>query len=103
MRHEAIDKVAVLPVSDERLGERVCLIFKAHNGSEISHAEILSHLETVGLSRFDMPEFISQIEEMPLTASGKVLKRAIQEQIALGLIVPIAVELASKKLSLIVS
>ncbi len=103
MRHEAIDKAAVVPVSDERLGERVCLVFKAHNGSEISIAEMLSHLETVGLSRFDMPEVISQIEAMPLTASGKVLKRAIQEQIALGLIVPIAVEQTGKKLSLVVS
>ncbi len=40
---------------------------------------------------------------MPLTASGKVLKRAIQEQISLGLIVPVAVEQTGKKLSLTAS
>jgi len=38
---------------------------------------ILRHLDAAGLSKYDMPEFILPLEEMPLTASGKVIKREL--------------------------
>lgn len=96
MKHEAIDKVAVVPVPDERLGERVCLVFKAHAGGKVSFAQILVHLDQVGLSSYDMPEFMFQIEDMPLTASGKVLKRAVQDMIAAKMIIPTPVARETK-------
>jgi acyl-CoA synthetase len=74
-------------VPDERLGELVCLAVI----SEADPDAILAHLAAEGLSRYDMPEFILPMEAFPLTASGKILKRDIQAQVARGELVPVAV------------
>lgn len=84
MRHAAVAVAAAIPVTDERLGERVCLVFASTNGEHVEPAELLLHLSAEGLSRFDMPEFIARVETLPLTASGKILKRALTEAIAQG-------------------
>jgi acyl-CoA synthetase len=49
---------------------------------------LLAHLRNEGLSKFDMPEFIAQVKEIPLSASGKILKRALIPLIENGVIVP---------------
>jgi len=82
--HSAIQRVAAVPVPDQRLGERVCLAVMFWPGKAASPEEILKHLHGVGLSKYDMPEFFLQIEELPLTASGKVRKRDIVDWIASG-------------------
>ena len=38
----------------------------------------------VGLSKYDMPEFFVEVDEIPLTASGKVRKRDMVDWIAEG-------------------
>lgn len=84
MRHAAVAVAAAVPVTDERLGERVCLVFASTNGVHVEVADLLSHLSAEGLSRFDMPEFTARVDTLPLTASGKILKRALTEAIAQG-------------------
>ncbi|MCW2740290.1 MAG: hypothetical protein JWR45_712 [Blastococcus sp.] len=79
-----VDKAAAVPVPDERLGERVCLVVSSRDGSPLDKSRLLEHLRARGLSRFDMPEFFLQLEDMPLTPSGKVLKRAVADAIADG-------------------
>jgi len=82
--HNAIQRVAAVPVPDQRLGERVCLAVTFRPGKAASPEDILKHLHDVGLSKYDMPEFFLQIEELPLTASGKVRKRDIVDWIVDG-------------------
>ena len=41
---------------------------------------ILRHLDSAGLSKYDMPEFILQLTEMPLTATGKIRKNELREK-----------------------
>ena len=82
--HDAIQRVAAVPVPDQRLGERVCLAVMFRPGKATPPEDILKHLHDVGLSKYDMPEFFLQIEQLPLTASGKVRKRDIVEWIADG-------------------
>jgi acyl-CoA synthetase len=91
MRHAAVERVAAIPVPDERLGERVCLVVVPRAGKRVAGEEMLSHLDEVGLSRFDMPEFFAAIEKIPLTSSGKVLKRELVSQLAAGTLRPDAV------------
>jgi len=86
--HNAIQRVAAVPVPDQRLGERVCLAVMVRPGMSIEPQDILKHLDDVGLSKYDMPEFFLQMESFPLTASGKVLKRRLVEMVAEGLIKP---------------
>jgi acyl-CoA synthetase len=75
-------------VSDERLGERVCLAVIVRPNEVVAPMELLAHLNDHGLSTYDMPEFFIEMESFPLTASGKVLKRRLVEMVAQGLLKP---------------
>ena len=58
---------------------------------QVDPQAILEHLDASGLSRYDMPEFMLQLSEMPLTASGKLLKRELVRQVAEGRLQPVPV------------
>jgi acyl-CoA synthetase len=88
MRHDNVSKAAAFPVADDRLGEKVCLALIVRSKDRHSGAEFLTHLEQLGLSRYDMPEYYIELESFPLTASGKVLKRALVELVKAGSISP---------------
>jgi acyl-CoA synthetase (AMP-forming)/AMP-acid ligase II len=91
LRHDAIEKAAVFPVADLRLGERVCLAVVARKSAPVEPEALLEHLDLAGLSKYDMPEFILPLDEMPLTASGKVIKRELVRRVAEGRAQPQAV------------
>jgi acyl-CoA synthetase len=91
MRHTAVEKAAAFPVADPRLGERVCLAVVLRDGMTVEPEEILRHLDSVGLSKYDMPEFILPLEEMPTTASGKVIKRELVQRVEAGTLHPLPV------------
>ena len=96
LRHEAIEKAAAFPVADARLGERVCLAVVARGDTQLDPEAILEHLDAVGLSRYDMPEFILPLSEMPLTASGKLLKRELVRRVAEGRVQSLPVRFHSR-------
>jgi len=81
LRHAAIEGAAAFPLADPRLGERVCLAVVLRKNRGVEPETILRHLDMVGLSKYDMPEFIMPLEEMPLTASGKVIKRELVRRV----------------------
>jgi acyl-CoA synthetase (AMP-forming)/AMP-acid ligase II len=89
--HHAIQRAAAVPVPDQRLGERVCLAVMFRPGKTAGPEEILKHLDDVGLSKYDMPEFFVEVDEIPLTASGKARKRDVVDWIAEGRAKPVAI------------
>jgi len=84
LRHPAVQRVAVFPVADQRLGERACIAVIGN----VTPDALLAHLDTQGLSKFDMPEYFIAMEAFPLTASGKILKRELVEQTKRGVFTP---------------
>jgi acyl-CoA synthetase len=50
--------------------------------------DILRHLDEAGLSKFDMPEYFLPTSDIPLTTSGKILKRELVSRAADGRIRP---------------
>lgn len=96
MRHPAVFKAAVFPVADLRLGEKVCLAIVSNNPVTIPSAELLTHLDRMGLSKYEMPEYFIQLDSFPLTASGKILKRRLVDDAAKGRIKPQPVRFDSK-------
>jgi acyl-CoA synthetase (AMP-forming)/AMP-acid ligase II len=88
MRHTGVERAAVLPVADERLGEKVCLAIVPRAGRTIGADEMLQHLDDAGLSKFDMPEYFMSLDAIPLTPSGKILKRDLVTAVATGALVP---------------
>jgi acyl-CoA synthetase len=88
MQHPAVARAAALPVPDERLGERVCLAIMPKPGHSVAPEAMLAHLDQAGLSRYDMPEYWLEVAEIPLTASGKILKRAVAAELEAGRLAP---------------
>jgi acyl-CoA synthetase (AMP-forming)/AMP-acid ligase II len=91
MSHDAVEKAAAFAVADPRLGERVCLAVVAHQDMRAEPEAILRHLDIAGLSKYDMPEFILPLEEMPLTASGKIIKHELARWVEEGRVQPLPV------------
>lgn len=86
-RHPGVRKAAAFGVPDERLGEKVCLVVICHDEAPAPDA-ILQHLAREGLSKFDMPEYYAVVNEFPLTASGKIVKRELLQWMATGRLQP---------------
>jgi acyl-CoA synthetase (AMP-forming)/AMP-acid ligase II len=91
LNHPAVDKAAVIPVADERLGEKVCLAVTFKPGESVHVDDLLAHLDAAGLSKLDMPEYFLQLEQMPLGPSGKILKRELVEAGQNGQLSPLPV------------
>ncbi len=84
LQHAAVARVAVLPVPDARLGEKVCLAVMYKPGQSASADTLLQHLDEAGLSRYDMPEYFVALDDIPLTASGKIFKRGLVDDLKAG-------------------
>ena len=95
MGHDAVERAAAFAVADPRLGERVCLAVVARKDIWAEPELLLQYLDAVGLSRYDMPEFILPLDEMPLTASGKVIKGDLARWVEEGRVQPLPVGLRS--------
>jgi acyl-CoA synthetase len=93
LRHSDVVRVACFPVADERLGERVCIAVAGGVAPDV----LLEHLAREGLSKYDMPEYFARLEEFPLTASGKILKRELIEMVKRGAIEPVPVRFQAKE------
>lgn len=94
-RHPKVKKAAAFSVPDERLGEKVCLAIIA-DGEAPDGGELLNHLAQMGLSKFDMPEYYIALDALPLTASGKILKRELVEWARSGKLQPKPIRYAGK-------
>jgi acyl-CoA synthetase (AMP-forming)/AMP-acid ligase II len=88
LAHPAVARAAAFPVADARLGEKVCVAVVAKPGMAVSGAALLAHLDAAGLSRFDMPEYFLAVDAIPLTATGKLLKRVLVDQVREGRLRP---------------
>ncbi|MGH7091181.1 MAG: class I adenylate-forming enzyme family protein [Stellaceae bacterium] len=88
LRHAAMARAAAFPIADARLGEKVCLAVVFRDGMMATADDLLRHLDALGLSKYDMPEFFFETGEIPLTASGKMLKRELANWVREGRVRP---------------
>ena len=88
MRHGAIERAAVFPIADERLGERICLAVMFRPGQNASAEQILQRMEGAGLTRYEMPEYFISLPEIPVMTNGKIRKPDLIKRVKAGEIVP---------------
>ncbi len=79
-RHPKVGAVAVVAMPDPVLVERGCA-FVVPAGSPPSLAELTAFLGEQGLAKQKWPERLEIVDELPATASGKVQKFRLREQI----------------------
>ena len=82
VRHPAIREAAVVPLPDDRLGERACAAVILEAGAAApALPELQEFLAGVGLAKYMWPESIEVFDDFPRTSSLKPVKRDIVDQI----------------------
>ncbi|MBC7630708.1 AMP-binding protein [Aeromicrobium sp.] len=76
-----VAEVAVTPMSDPVLGERVCAWVVLREGRGLTLSELSEHLLGYGLAKQKLPERLETIEELPRTPSGKVRKQVLRDRV----------------------
>jgi len=79
--HPGVSIVAVIPVPDPVMGERVCACIQPSPGANLNFDKIIAYLKERKASVLQFPERIEFIVDMPLTKAEKVDKNALIEDI----------------------
>lgn len=78
LRHPAVAEVAVVPVAERKLGEQACAVCRPRAGAgDLDLPILLEHLAREGLSRKKWPEHLVVVDQMAVTATGKLDKKAM--------------------------
>jgi fatty-acyl-CoA synthase len=77
--HAAVAEAAVIGVAHPRWQERPLLLICTHPAAEVSKEEMLAHLEDL-VAKWWLPDDVLFVDELPHTATGKLLKTALREK-----------------------
>jgi cyclohexanecarboxylate-CoA ligase len=81
-RHPAVQEVAIVPLPDDRLGERACAAIIARPGHTAPTLPALQeYLDAEGVAKYTWPESVEVFEEFPRTPSLKVVKPEVVKRI----------------------
>lgn len=83
LTHPDIKACAVLGKPDEVLGNLIAA-FIVTDGKELSLADIRDYLAECGMAEYRRPDEVYNVAELPLTAVGKVDKKALLAQITVN-------------------
>lgn len=84
MNHPRIEHVAIVGLPDSRLGERACACLISRDGEPITLEEVTAFLEQRQVARYTWPESVAMFKTFPRSASLKVQKRVLIEQLVEG-------------------
>jgi 2,3-dihydroxybenzoate-AMP ligase/mycobactin salicyl-AMP ligase len=79
--HPDVVLVAVVPMPDPEMGERVCAYVQPRPGARLHFNDILSYLKDRKASVLHFPERIEFIDTMPFTKAEKIDKMALVKDI----------------------
>jgi len=82
---DAVAEVNVVAAPDERFGEHAAAVMRTRDGAATPTLEdVRGHLQAAGLARQKWPESLYVVEDFPRTASGKVQKFRLRQQLRDG-------------------
>ncbi len=79
VQHPSVAEAAVVGVPDRRMGEVVVAYVVGSDGAGPPFAEELRRFARESLAGFKVPQRVVVVDELPKTASGKVLRRRLRE------------------------
>ena len=75
--HEAIAEVTVFGVADEEFGERLAAVVVRRPGADLDAEDVRGYVKD-NLASYKVPRDVEFVDELPRTATGKVLKRVLR-------------------------
>ena len=78
--HPKIMHAAMVGIADARLGERNCLCVIPKAGQQVQLEEIVAFLKNQ-VADYKLPEMLIQVDELPLTGTGKIRRHVLREQV----------------------
>ena len=83
LRHPDIKQAAVIGIPDERLGEVGMAFVVTRAGSDVTPASIIEWSREQ-MANYKVPRAVELVDELPLNATGKVMKEVLRERAASG-------------------
>jgi acyl-CoA synthetase (AMP-forming)/AMP-acid ligase II len=77
--HQGISEAAVVGVEDQQFGQRLKAFVVARPGATLSEDDVKGYVKE-NLARYKVPREVAFVEELPRNATGKVLKRELEEE-----------------------
>ncbi len=79
VKHEGVAEAAAIGVDDDDFGQRLKAFVVKSDGAELSEDDVKAYVKD-NLARYKVPREVVFIDELPRNATGKVLKRELEEQ-----------------------
>ena len=80
-KHRAIREAAIVGLPCTQLGQRVCAVIAPNEGPRLTLAELRQYLVAEGVARLMLPESLTFVNKLPVTAVGKISKKQLVAQI----------------------
>jgi fatty-acyl-CoA synthase len=84
MALDAVAEAAVIGVPDPKWQERPVACVVLHDGADLDLDEVHRHLQDQGFARWQLPDRIERIAEVPRTTVGKFDKKSLRARFAEG-------------------
>lgn len=82
LQHPKIREAGVVAMPDERLGERSCAYIVPHKVDEtLTLKEVTAFFSEKNVAKFKYPERLELVDSLPRTASGKIQKFILREDV----------------------
>ena len=78
LEHENINECAAVGISDEKWGERVCLIAQFNDGSSLSVGQLKDWAKSK-MAHYKIPTKIIKVNALPKNQMGKINKKQLKE------------------------
>ncbi len=79
LRHPAITDVSIVGYPDDRLGSRLAAVIVP--SEPVNLDDLCAHCAAAGLDKAKWPEFLTEIDMIPLSAIGKVRREIVEEYV----------------------
>src|SRR5262245_50321063 len=79
LMHPSVQNVACVPVPDASLGEKMCACLILKPGRQVALAELVEFLKDKEIAKFKLPERLLVCDDFPVSAFGKVSKKALSD------------------------